>query len=382
MFFMRDSGLLCRSLEALGIESKVIMPARDGCDPSDIIRASFLELRDSEWWRSLGIDGVVFIAWGFRQHTEILRAARAAGVRTCALFDCNGDPFPYADLVAKPRILWRKGKFIQGFPLRLVGTAARVLMCAARGLGSHYHRSVQIGVPHIAAFQTPKTMERCLSVARLFPWIDSRSKALVLGYAIPDRLGHQVATRRRVNVVAVARWDALRHKRPHMLMKVIERVLALHSSVTFEIFGRLTPAMEQWHSGLEASLRERVSLQGIKPSAMVMDAIGSSQILYCPSVEEGVPLPVIEALCNGCSVAGLGTPAVPGLYWAFSEGHGSAARNDSVDAHAGAVLSELTAWEEGRRVPGEIAEHWKYWFSARNVAGRVAELIVTPDNPN
>ena len=381
MFFTRDSGLLCRSLQALGVESNVIMPAGASYgnpDPEDVIRANEDQFANPEWWRSHGIDGVVFIAWGFKQHTPIIRAARAAGIRTCALFDCNGDPFPYADIFAKPRILWRKGKFIEKLPYRLAGTAVRVLLCAIRGIGAHYHRSVQMGVPHIAAFQTPKTMERCLSVARLFPWIDCRSEALVLGYAIPDSPTQSVATQRRPNVVAVARWDALRHKRPHMLMHVIDRVLKLHPAVTFEIFGRLIPAIEHWHAGLESPLRKRVRIHGIKPSAVVMDAIGSTQILYCPSVEEGVPLPVIEALCVGCSVAGLGSPAVPGLYWAISEGDGSAAPNDSIAAHADALISELTAWKAGRRDPQRISQHWKHWFSSREVATRIIELLTQP----
>lgn len=385
MFFTRDSGLLCRSLQALGVQSNVIMPTGpSSCghtDPKDVIRANEDQFANPEWWKSLGIDGVVFIAWGFKQHTPIIRAARAARIRTCALFDCNGDPFPYGDLLAKPRILWRKGKFIVKFPYRLAGTAARVLLCALRGIRAQYHRSVQIGVPDVAAFQTPKSMDRVQNVARLFPWIDSGSKKLVMGYPIPDSPDEYMASQRQAKVVAVARWDALRHKRPHMLMKVIDQVLSLHANVTFEIFGRLIPEMQQWHASLESSYRERVKIHGVKSSATIMEAIHSSQILYCPSVEEGVPLPVIEALCGGCTVAGLGTPAVPGLYWGISEGYGSAARTDSVTAHADALMLELAAWKAGRRDPKKISQHWKHWFSSREVATRIIEIITKFDTP-
>lgn len=380
-FFTRDSGLLCRSLQTLGIESKVIMPSGDSLenlDPNDVIRANDSQFTSAEWWQNLHIDGVVFIAWGFKKHTPVIRAARAAGIRTCALFDCNGDSFPYGEIFTKAKILWQKGKFIDRTPKRILGTLARIARCGALGIVNHYHRSVQMGVPHITAFQTPKTMERCMSVARLFPWIDCGSEALVLGYAIPDLPPRRMETRRRTNVVAIARWDALRHKRPHMLIKVIDRVLKLHPTATFEIFGRLIPAIEKWHTGLKGSLRERVQIHGIKPSAEVIDAIASSQTLYCPSVEEGVPLSVIEALCGGCSVAGLGAPAVPGLYWAISEGDGSAAHDDSVAAHAAAVMSELTAWEDGRRDPKKISQHWQHWFSSRQVALRVVELLTKP----
>jgi len=377
-FFKRDSGLLCRSLQAIDVHSKVIMPERDGCTSPEVIRASVADLNDPEWWARLGIDGVVFIAWGFKQHTSIIRAARFAGIYTCALFDCNGDRFPYGDFFVKPRILWRKGKYISRFPFRLIGTALRVFLCTAKGLTAQYNRSVQIGVPNIAAFQTPKTMERCLHVARLFPWIEVRSRALVLGYAIPDAPAGAALVERRPNVVAVARWDALRHKRPLVLIRVLEMVLRRHATATFEIYGRLIPAIEIWHSQLEAGLRARVSVLGVRPSREVMDSVGSSRILYCPSVEEGVPLPVVEALCAGCSVAGLGTPAVPGLYWAISQGDGTAALDDSIEAHASAILSELKAWEEKRRDPSKISQYWRLWFSSSEVARRVVELMSEP----
>jgi glycosyltransferase involved in cell wall biosynthesis len=384
MFFTRDSGLLCKSLQALGVESNVIMPMREGegADPPDVIRMTSSQSIDSTWWKGLGIDGVVFITWGHKQHTPIIRAARAAGIRTCALFDNNGEPFPYGDILIKSQILWRKGKFIETLPNRLLGTAVRVLLCAVKGIPRQYHRSVQMGVPHIAAFQTPKSMERSQKVARLFPWVDCRSEALVLGYAIPDSPPRRMETVRRTNVVAIARWDALRHKRPHMLIHVIERVLKLHPRVTFDIFGRLIPAIEKWHGGLEESGRERVRIHGIKPSALVMEAVASSQVLYCPSVEEGVPLPVIEALSAGCSVAGLGIPSVPGLYWAISEGHGTGAQNDSVNAHSDAVLAELRAWEDGRRNPIQISLYWQQWFSCKTVSGRLLSLIMKVDAPS
>jgi len=380
-FFTRDSGLLCHYLLAAGVESRVIMPANPGnevVDPVSVVRAEKNQFASPVWWKSLEIDCVVFITWGFKEHTPVIRAARAAGIRTCTLFDTNGDSFPYTDFFVKPQILWRKGKFNERLPERIFGTIARTLLCAFKGLTRNYHQSVQMGVPHIAAFQTPKTMERCLHAARFFPWIASDTEPLVMGYAIPDTTEARPAVSRRVNVVAVARWDAPRHKRPHMLIHVIERVIRTHPDATFEIFGRLTPAIEKWHGALEDVMRERVLIHGVKPSAVVMEAVGSSQLLYCPSVEEGVPLPVVEALCCGCSVAGLGTPAVPGLYWAISEGDGSAALNDSVGAHADAVIAELNAWSKGLRDPILISKRWKKWFSGSEVARKIIQLLAPP----
>jgi glycosyltransferase involved in cell wall biosynthesis len=380
-FFTRDSGLLCHSLRALGIESKVVMPVLEATgkvDPPEIIRASPDEMIDPEWWKSLGIDAVVFIAWGFKQHTPMIRAARRAGIQTCAIIETSGNPFPYGEIGLTVQTFWRKGRYVDGFLKRLVGTAVRSLYFGAKGLTDQYHRSVQIGTPHIAAFDTPSGMERCLKVARMFPWIEWQSRAILLGYPIPDFFAPLSREERRINVVSIARWDALRHKRPHVLMAMIDRVLPIHPDVTFEIFGRLIPCMERWHAELPDGTRNRVLLRGVQPSALISEAIGSSCILYCPSATDGIPLAVVEGLCGGCSVVGLETPDVAGLYWAAGEGDGSFAVNDSATAHTEAVLAELEAWRLDRRDPLAISDRWKHWFSARQVAQRTIELFSSP----
>ncbi len=379
-FFTRDSGLLCRSFQALGVESKVVMPALAmdvGGDPPDVIRAASIDFNDPAWWQSLGVDAVVFIAWGFKQHTQVIRAAREAGILTCAIIETCGNPFPYSEILGTIRMIWRKGKFVENFPKRLLGTAARTLLSGYQGISEQYHRSVQIGIPHIAAFDTPSGMERCLKVARLFSRIESNSKAVLLGYPIPDFFAPQSLAHRRPNVVAIARWDALRHKRPGMLMQMIGKVLTMHPTATFEIFGRLTDSLRQWHDRLDPAYQDRVKLRGIQPSGVISESIGHSQILYCPSAMDGIPLAVVEGLCGGCSVVGLQTRDVPGLYWAVLEGDGSFASNDSIAAHADAVLNELKAWAHGARDPLKISEKWKSWFSALAVAKRTIKLLGT-----
>lgn len=377
-FFTRDSGLLSRTLQDLGIESKVVMPAREGTDPADVIRASPEEFIDPDWWRALEINAVIFITWGFKQHTPVVRAARAAGIHTCAIIETSGNPFPYGEIALTIQTFWRKGKYIDGFLKRFVGTVIRTIYFGAKGLTDQYHRSVQIGVPHIAAYDTPSGMERCLNTVKWFPWIKSQSRPVLLGYPIPDFFAPRPHNERRINVVSIARWDALRHKRPHVLMAMIELVLPINSTVTFEIFGRLIPAMERWHAELTDNSRNRVLLRGVQPSAVISEAIGSSQILYCPSATDGIPLAVVEGLCGGCTVVGLKTPDVAGLYWAASRGDGTFAGDDSASAHAGAILTELNLWREDQRDPLAISARWKDWFSARQVALRSIELLTTP----
>ena len=377
-FFTRDSGLLCRQFRALGVESKVVMPAlgsNESTDPADVIRATKSQFVDPLWWKSLDIDAVVFVTWGFPEHTSVIRAARDAGIRTCAIFETGGNSYPYGGFLSTIVTFWRKGKFVEAFPKRFAGTAARAVAYTFSGLVSCYHRSVQIGIPHLATFDSPSAMSRCLDTMKFFPWLDVNSEASLVGYPTPDFFSPARREERRTNVVAIARWDAIRHKRPHMLMHMSELLLKSHPTVTIEIFGRLIPALEQWHANLDASVASRVSLLGIQPSQKVARAIGTSQVLYCPSAGDGIPLVVIEGLCGGCSVAGLKTLDVPALYWAGSEGDGSLVPDDSVESNTRAVLAELEAWEENRRDPMAISEKWKHWFSADQVSRRLLKLL-------
>ncbi len=380
-FFTRDSGLLCRSFRTLGVESKVVMPALESngqSEPEEIIRAAQNEFNSPEWWRSLGIDAVVFIAWGFKQHTPIIRAAREAGIRTCAIFETGGDSYPYFDFIESIKTHWRKGNQAESFIKSCIGTFARSVIFGFKGLAGVYHRTVQIGIPHYAAFDTPNGMARCQQAVDLFKRVPQASEKILAGYPIPDFFSPQPKEKRKTRIVAIARWDAIRHKRPNVLMKTIEQVLPMHRDVEFEIFGFLPEMLKKWHAALKPGHRERVILSGVQPSLRISEALGESRILYCPSASDGIPLCVVEALCGGCSVVGLKSKDIAGLFWAVSEGDGTFAINDSIESHAAAILEELDAWERNARNPVEISERWKKWFSAKQVAERLIGLLSQP----
>ena len=61
-FYTRATGLLCRSLQALGAESRTVMPPppREGDLPgAPFMRAPMRKLRSAAWWRAQKLDGVV-----------------------------------------------------------------------------------------------------------------------------------------------------------------------------------------------------------------------------------------------------------------------------------------------------------------------------------
>ena len=378
-FFSRDAGLLCLTLRELGHESKVVIPAPPEHPKSEsdlVVRASLAELANPEWWKSLGIEAVAFVCQPLKENTPMIRAVKRAGLKTWVVYDSSNSGFPYFGFFSSIRSSWRKGLISESIPRKLFGTLARTLVFGAKGLLSNYHAAVQSRIPDISAYNTPNSLARAKRRERLFFWGAPCSNMLVLGYAVFNNTFQPLPrAQRKEKVVAVARWNAVRHKRPHLLMKVVEGVLDRDDSVSFEIYGIVPDYMARWYDHLPAPIKARVTLGGWQSIQTVASAIRESMILYCPSASEGLPCPVVEALCAGCTVAGLDAEEIPALDWALSEGDGTGTRNDSVDAHVAAVIEEFGKWRKGQREPVSSAKKWSQWFSAPEFCGHLIKVI-------
>lgn len=377
-FFSRDSGLLCKTLIQLGHNSKVIMPRPEDqtyFDPDLVVRGSECDLRSEQWWRELKIDAVAFICWGFKQHTPIIEAANRAGIKTCAIIDSNCNGYPYFDFYNTIQSLWRKGKESKSSVMRTFGVVLRAIAFAVRGLYYNYNANIQACSASIAAFNSKSSLIRAKKRATLFRSRNKINQLLLMGYPIPDNFKPLPTESRKPCVLAIGRWGAVRHKRPNLLMAVAESVVRSNHSITFKIFGYVPEHMVKWHATLLPTIKERIELRGIVPNEEISQEIGGARVLYCPSASEGVPLPVVEALCGGCTVTGLQTDEIPGLSWAFQEGHGTAASDDTIESHVNAILSEMKLWGRGDRNPIEISEYWSKWFSATRYAERLVHIL-------
>ena len=69
-FFIRDTGLVSRSMRNDGAESKVIMPLpyyeEDLRD--EILRTEYKNLESAAWWRSLQLDAVILYSWAYPRY--------------------------------------------------------------------------------------------------------------------------------------------------------------------------------------------------------------------------------------------------------------------------------------------------------------------------
>ena len=91
-FFCRDSGLICKGLQSLGLECKSIMPLPTHTEDitEDLIRTNPENLARSEWWYNIGASSVVLYSWGHPKYRQIAEAIRASGAKLFINLDSGG----------------------------------------------------------------------------------------------------------------------------------------------------------------------------------------------------------------------------------------------------------------------------------------------------
>ncbi|MBK1827807.1 glycosyltransferase family 4 protein [Haloferula rosea] len=168
--------------------------------------------------------------------------------------------------------------------------------------------------------------------------------------------------------MTVGRWFDRPQKRPDLLIRTIDLLLAADPAFEFRVFGKLVPEMESWHASLEVSARQRVRLHGLAPNAELLEAFQTAHIYLCVSSYESFLIAGAEAMGCGCSLVACDSAALPGPSW-FAEDHrGTLSSGPSPEALRDAALMEARAWHGGHRDPAGISA----WAVKHMHAGRVA----------
>jgi glycosyltransferase involved in cell wall biosynthesis len=303
----------------------------------------------------------------------MLRAARKAGVKVCSLLDSNGYTFPVAHFFEGAAVFWNKQKCVEGFVVRTVSTTARVVYFGVKYFFWCWFKYLQMKEADLIVLQTPQALYGHCELIEAFRGEVSRFPLKMLGYPIP--MHFKAGRKSPRKLIAVGRWDDLKVKRPRKLIEIIDLLLLLDPKVTVELYGLLPPLMTSWHEGLRPEMRARVTLHGLEPSPAVAEAMSAAQVLLATSLNEGVPLVVLEALCSGCTVTGLDSRYLPALRWAAMEGDATLAKNDEAATYANAVLREFELWESGKRNAAAIAEKWGGRLLADNFARNLVQTL-------
>ena len=376
-FFARDSGLLCKGFQEIGIECKAIMPgpAMESDQVADLIRTDYANLENPIWWKSLGGDGVVFYGWGSGKYVKIAKAIKQAGL----IFVTHMDTAGMLGIFNGPRefasTLWRVclGEAsnpligICRFALRLAYGATIAPLINDLGRAQHLRQADLIGAI------TPIAMERIRKVCRIYGGEALAKRVQLVPHANASYMRYDTTIPKERLVVAVGRWDDAKVKGTDMLLQTSRLAAEKDPNLHIEIYGRPNAAMTQWHADLPNHVQARIHIKGVVPNTQITQGLQRARISLCTSLREGYHTVSAEAHCCGCSAVGPDVPEIPSMKWFAAEPFGQMAKRDAASL-ANAIVMEMFAWDEGRRNPLEITQYWSEKLHATRVAERILAL--------
>lgn len=367
--------MLCRGLQAIGIESRAVMPGeRKPEDEDDLIRTEHRNLESAEWWRSQQLDGVVLYAWGRPRFRKVAAAIREAGIFLVLNQDNSGLVSPLAGFGDWLRAQWMYGG--QGMNVAAWMRTARLIL---RGLTAGLFLTDPLRASHlkqgdVIACVSPKAAEHYQRLCLMYGGKSLASRVQVLPHAV-EPLFHYSGQVKRRQIACVGRWQDEVQKRSRRLMAVLDRLLETDAEVTVVIAGHATDGMRNWHAALEDVCQCRVRLAGMTGRKELAGLFDESQVFYSPSAYESYGIAAAEALCAGCSVVAGHLVTMPSFEWFLSENSGRLAERDDAADHAEALSAELDAWNRGDRNAGGISDMWCGRLHADKVAKRVVGMM-------
>jgi glycosyltransferase involved in cell wall biosynthesis len=376
-FFLRDSGLVCKGLQSIGLSCKSIMPlpAHPGDITEDLIRTDAENLARPEWWSSIGASKVVLYSWAHYKYRRIAEATRESGAKVLVNLDGGGimspkvTPVPYFHAVIGRQIH-------QHGPL--IGTLTGVL----RSIAYRFYIPL-VQEPGRIAHLRAATVIGCISPAGLTLWrLWARTYAPELAermHVVPnpvvEYLKYDPAVAKQDMVIAIGRWNDEQQKRPVLLAAAIAETAKRRSTTEFHIYGNSGRLLPAWHANLPTAVRRRVHLHGKVAHTDMLETFMGSRIGLCSSSHEGSHVASEEALCAGASVVAPFRKELNALLWYVSHDSGRLSVEDSAQGLAETLLLELDAWDRGDRDPVSISRYWCSQLSASAVANRIRDLL-------
>jgi hypothetical protein len=102
-----------------------------------------------------------------------------------------------------------------------------------------------------------------------------------------------------------------------------------------------------------------------------------SEVAICPSAADCGPVPMAEALCQGCSVVGGGNVAE----WSAKTGYGTQVLLDTPVSFSEAVVKEIEKWNHGTYNRQENALFWREYYSVSRFAEKIRDFVkINEDN--
>jgi glycosyltransferase involved in cell wall biosynthesis len=377
IFFSRDSGLLCKGLSMLGVETRALLPGPPIEDKDPLLwRVPYAQLESSDFWRSLSLDGLILYSWAAPRYYPIAQALRQANVPFLVNVDSSGlvsklandrlwsrDVVPY--LI---RSLWQKSEWRSSLS-GLVDNYFGIHRVAKARLKTIEAATVTTAVTPLGALWLQEEVTR---LGRS----DLSNKIQYLPHPQPDDFAYSGCAKEKI-VVSVARWERRDwlQKNPKLLLRSLAIFLERLPDWKAVVIGRGATQLVhllRMDTGLSF---ERVEFADFLPMADIKLIYNRAMIGLWVSRGEGQIGAGAQALCCGCSVVApnLGTLSCFSDY--VTRQSGRLALSAHPQDVADALMLEAQDWEKSHRSPSDISAAWYSEFAAGNVAQRALTLL-------
>ncbi len=374
-FFARDSGLLCRGFQAIGCESRAVMPGESNAeDHSDLIRTEFKNLESAEWWRNHNLDAVFLYAWGRPKFRKVAKAIHDAGIFLILNQDSGGLVSPIAGFKD-----WLLEQWILAGQGRSIKAALRFFKLASRGMTVGIFLTDPLRASHfkygnIIATVSPKAADSYRKLCRFYGGATMVKRVRVIPHAVESRFHFSGCNKRR-HVTCVGRWQDIEQKRPWLLTKVIEALVDADREISVTIVGTVTEDLVAWYHTLPNSHRNHIDICGHVGRDDLPKILNESQVFFSPSAYESFGIAAAEALCSGCSIVGQRSVSMASFDWFISDDSGTLTDGNSTSDYVLAIQQELLLWENNERCAQKISNIWCQRLHADKVAAFTLELF-------
>jgi glycosyltransferase involved in cell wall biosynthesis len=362
----------------VGFESKAIMPGPAmEIDLPDILRVDYSCLESAEWWRSLGIDGLVLYSWGDPRYNRIARAIRTAGIRLVVNMDTVGLLSPVLGIgrfyrcmdLTHPLQGWRKW-LKRGKQLLM---PVRDYFCI-----KHLECADVIGA------LTPFASSNLKNYLRFYRKGALADRVQLVPHAVTTNMGYEGETKEK-RIVVIGRWapEDRWKKHPEFVVPALARALCERPDYSAVVVGAEAKGLEVEFADLVAKTRGSLSFVEFIPNDEIAILLRSSSISFCASRNESFHIATAEALCCGCSVVSHDSDSVASMRYFVDEGRsGALAESYTIEGLAEVLLEECGQWDAGGRDPRAISRKWTELLHADRVAGKIVELAARPGRPS
>ena len=376
-FFARDSGLLCKGFQELGVECRAILPGppMDDDQNEDLIRTDFSNLEDEAWWRSLEGEGVVFYGWGDGKYAKIAQAIKQSGMVLVSHMDTGGLIGILNGPLAFGAGVWRVARVEHPtFLLASFHFLKRYLSAMTVGLYfNEYRRGRHLKEADMIGAITPIALNRIKKICRYYR-AGVAERVMLIPHPISKYMAYDQAVPKEEVVIAVGRWNDELVKGTNLLAETITQFFSSEHSARVEIYGLPSELLTQWYENLPSKDRKRVTLKGQTPNRELRHAFQRASVCVCTSVRESFHIASAEALCSGASVVGPDVEELPGLKWFTEAGCGTLAPRTAEGLAAG-LVTEFSAWRQGLRQPQAISDQWTEITHAPKVAQQILNCV-------